>query len=149
MPQKQISTKIIYHADDDEDDRLLFIDAVSELDLPVRVQQAQDGQQLLDFLYGGRFELPEIIFLDINMPVKNGFECLKEIRSGHALFNDIKVIMFSTSRSTDNINLSYELGADFYAVKPSTYKEFKELLQSVMEMDLKYAARNKTKFLLF
>ncbi|WET03949.1 response regulator [Flavobacterium sp. YJ01] len=149
MLQQQNTQRIIYLADDDEDDRLLFLDAVQELSLPVTVKASEDGNQLLDTLYNAESGLPEIIFLDINMPVKNGFQCLEEIRSKQQRFNDIKVIMLSTSRSPDNINLSYQLGADFYAVKPSTYSELKELLQGIMTMDWSSAVRNKTQFLLF
>ena len=148
MLQQQNTQRIIYLADDDEDDRLLFLDAVQELSLPVTVKASEDGNQLLDTLYNAESGLPEIIFLDINMPVKNGFQCLEEIRSKQQRFNDIKVIMLSTSRSPDNINLSYQLGADFYAVKPSTYSELKELLQGIMTMDWSSAVRNKTQFLL-
>jgi len=60
--QQHSSTTIIYHADDDEDDRLLFIEAVDELGLPVSVQQADDGQKLLDMLLQSGGQLPEIVF---------------------------------------------------------------------------------------
>lgn len=146
MLQQQNTPRIIYLADDDEDDRLLFLDAVQELSLPVTVKASEDGNQLLNTLFKADEALPEIIFLDINMPVKNGFQCLEEIRSKQ--FNDIKVIMLSTSRSPDNINLSYQLGADFYAVKPSTFQELKKLLQSILTIDWSAPVRNKTQFLL-
>lgn len=148
MLQQQNTQKIIYLADDDEDDRLLFLDAVQELSLPVIVKASEDGNQLLNALYKADADLPEIIFLDINMPGKNGFQCLEEIRSKQEQFNAVKVIMLSTSRSPDNINLSYQLGADFYAVKPSTYKELKVLIQNVMAIDWSIALRSKNQFLL-
>ena len=125
------------------------MDAVQELGLPVTVHTSADGSQLLDALYQAGADLPDIIILDINMPFKNGFECLAEIRSGDGPFNDIKVIMFSTSRSPENISRSYELGADFYAIKPATYGEYKKLIQSVTQIDWSTAGRNKTQFLLF
>lgn len=148
MSKPQNSHKIIYLADDDEDDRMLFMDAVGELDLEIQVKQAQDGQQLLESLYQAATEIPELLFLDINMPGKNGLECLKEIRNGALSLNGLKVIMLSTSKSDYSIEASYELGADFYAVKPDTYQELKKLLLDIFSIDWSTFARDKTGFLL-
>lgn len=146
MAQEQNSRKIIYLAEDDDDDSILFQEALSELNPDVAVKVSEDGQQLLNNLYKMESGTPEIIFLDINMPCKNGFECLKEIRSC-SCFDAVKVIMFSTSSSTLHIELSYRLGADLYAVKPGPYQELKELLQDVLAADWKRVPRNRSEFL--
>lgn len=140
--------KIIYIADDDEDDRSLFFDAVLDLKLPSAVTAAEDGMQLLDMLSHSLNCLPEIIFLDINMPGKNGFSCLEEIRSAGGKLKKVKIVMFSTSSNPENIELSYELGADFYAVKPNTFLGLKNLLQKIFEMDWGSVERNERQFLL-
>src|SRR6218665_947975 len=127
MSKEQHFNRIIYLADDDEDDRILFLDAVEELNLPVSVVQTVDGNDLINTLNKAE-QLPEIIFLDINMPCKNGFECLKEIRNNYGNLKKVKIIMLSTSSSSIHIKISYKLGADFYAVKPGTYQGLKELL---------------------
>lgn len=147
MFQQQNSTKIIYHADDDEDDRLLFIDALDELNLPVKVHQLEDGQALLDVLFRKAGQLPEIVFLDINMPGKNGFECLKELRAAAGQLSEVKVVMLSTSGNPENINRSFELGADLYAIKPSTFQGFKILLQDIITLDWT-SFKNRQNFLL-
>lgn len=147
--QKKDTRKIIYLADDDQDDRILFLDAVEELDLPVIVNVFEDGLQVLKKLSAAMSSLPEIIFLDINMPGRNGFECLEEIRNLPAPLRDLKIIMLSTSNTPENINLCYTLGADFYAVKPSTFQELKELLGSILKIDWGTLVRNKSEFLLF
>jgi len=135
MVQQQNSQRTIFMADDDEDDRMLFLDAMLELNLSVVVEAAVDGLELLDMLSQAVQQLPEIIFLDINMPGKNGFECLEEIRSAKGDLKGVKVVMLSTSSNPENIELCYELGADLYAVKPSTFEDLKKLLLKVFQMD--------------
>ncbi|MFD1604422.1 response regulator [Flavobacterium artemisiae] len=140
--------KFVFVADDDEDDRLLFLDAVTDLDMPIAVKLAEDGQQLLDELNTALIQLPEIIFLDINMPGKNGFDCLKEIRTAQKNFHDVRVVMLSTSSSPLNIDLSYQLGADFYAIKPGSFEDLKNLLRKIFEIDWINFKKDEKKFLL-
>lgn len=147
MLQQKNSQKIIFHADDDEDDRLLFMDAVNELNMPIKVKQAEDGQKLLNCLYSPELEIPEIVFLDINMPGKSGFECLEEIRNAEDPLKQMKIIMLSTSSNIENVELSYELGADLYAVKPSTFQGLKSLLAEILTLEWN-ACGNKKQFLL-
>ena len=68
-------------ADDDEDDRLFFTDAFEELKISTKVQTYNDGSELMEYLNSEDAILPEILFLDLNMPKKNGIECLKEIKA--------------------------------------------------------------------
>lgn len=147
MLQQQNSRKVIYLAEDDDDDRILFLEALGELHSEILVKVSEDGQQLLDNLHKTILERPEIIFLDINMPCRNGFECLKEIRSGER-FSDAKIIMFSTSSSMLHIELSYKLGADYYAVKPGSFQELKELLRDILAIDWNTPRKDKSEFLL-
>ncbi|QLC64793.1 response regulator [Flavobacterium sp. LPB0248] len=148
MSQKRNREKIIYLAEDDEDDRLLFFDAVQNLELPAAVKAACDGQELLNMLDKTAERLPDMIFLDINMPIKNGFDCLEKIRSREGALKEVRIIMLSTSKSPDNIELCYKLGADFYAVKPSSFQGLKDLLQKVFEMEWGSFQKSSSKFLL-
>jgi len=142
----QYSRKNIYLADDDEDDRILFTEAVEELNLDVSVRTACDGLELLNALKDGSEPVPEMIFLDINMPGKSGFECLKEIRNIFEEPAKMKVIMLSTSSTPANIELSYELGADLYAVKPSNFQALKGLLLNIMSTDWSSARKSIAEF---
>jgi CheY-like chemotaxis protein len=72
-------------ADDDEGDRLLFTDAFSQLKLKTKVRTVNNGIQLMKWLNTKNIRLPHFLFLDLNMPLKNGLDCLKEIRGNEKL----------------------------------------------------------------
>jgi CheY-like chemotaxis protein len=118
-------------ADDDQDDRDLFAEAVSDADADV--DSVPNGVQLMKVL-SERTELPDFIFLDLNMPEKNGKECLQEIRENDHL-KDIPVIIYSTSSRKKDIDDTYELGANLYLTKPNSYTELKKNLKSILEID--------------
>lgn len=141
--------RFIYLADDDQDDREFFADAVLEIDPGVILEQAPDGMHLMDELLAlSPSELPEFIFLDINMPGKSGLECLEEIRNSEGSLKEVSVVMLSTSSDPAIIEKSMELGATFYAVKPSCFQRLKSLLEEVLSMNLAGSAEEKRKFLL-
>jgi CheY-like chemotaxis protein len=120
---------IILYADDDEDDRLTFTEMLQEIDPQIRLIQAEDGLQALFFLDTG--DLPDIIFLDINMPVLNGYETLAEIRKDDR-FLHTRVIMFSTAVYNKSFDKYASLNARFVS-KPSTIKQGIEILRSMLE----------------
>ena len=65
-------------ADDDEDDRFLFGEAIKQLSIKTKLSLFKDGQELMDNLFSNEMERPNLLFLDLNMPVKNGMQCLRE-----------------------------------------------------------------------
>lgn len=143
------SQRFIYLVDDDSDDRDFFADAMLEIDRNVILRQAQDGMHLLDNLLTlSGSELPEFIFLDINMPGKSGLECLEEIRSSEGELKEVNIVMLSTSSDPENIQKALDLGATCYAVKPSSFEKLKSLLEEVLSMDLVGIIKNRKKFLL-
>jgi len=147
--EKHSSKRFIYLADDDSDDREFFADALSEIDPDVILKQATGGMHLMDSLLAlSSSELPEFIFLDINMPGKSGLECLAEIRSCQGSLKEINIVMLSTSNDPENIQKASELGATFYAVKPNCFDRLKSLLEEVLSMSLVGTIGEKKKFLL-
>lgn len=120
--------------DDDPDEHLLFEDALKELSGAPRLAYARDGQQLMQFLNTEKTELPAIIFLDLNMPRMNGFECLQEIRKSLKL-KRIPVVIFSTTSQTQTIDRVYEQGANYYIRKPNTFAMLKEVIERMLEID--------------
>ncbi|MEO7531116.1 MAG: response regulator, partial [Sediminibacterium sp.] len=97
-------------ADDDKDDCDLFKDALDELPVSAQLETVHDGEQLMQLLVSKKDQLPQLIFLDLNMPRKNGFECLSEIKHNESL-KHLPVIVFSTSFDIDIVNLLYANGA--------------------------------------
>lgn len=87
-------------ADDDIDDCIFFKTVIEELSVPFELTTVNDGEQLMKHLFQHSETLPDIIFLDLSMPRKNGFECLCEIKDNEVL-KDIPVVMFSTSYARD------------------------------------------------
>ncbi|PIF34402.1 response regulator receiver domain-containing protein [Flavobacterium sp. 9] len=141
----QNSHRYIYIADDDEDDRTLFTEAILEVDPFVILKEAQDGIELMHIVDTLSNPLPDIIFLDINMPKKDGFECLEEIRKQDGAIKDVKVIILSTSSNPEDIEKALELGATFYAVKPSRFETLKLFLEDVLKTNWE-VLKNKKKF---
>lgn len=121
-------------ADDDADDRMFFEDAVREIQLQVHVTMVKDGMELMNYLAGSGIILPQIIFLDLNMPFKNGFQSLVEIRSIKA-FRDIYIVLYSTTARPSDIEAAYEKGANLFIRKPNSYTELKQILNKIFTMD--------------
>jgi len=131
------NTLSIALADDDEDDRLLFKMAMENLKVNTELSIFNNGQELMDHLNSPNHRLPELIFLDLNMPVKNGMECLKEIR-GDTVFSDISIAIYSTSSSERDIDETFINGANVYINKPTNFDKLKEAIAKVIEMNWQY-----------
>ena len=121
-------------ADDDEDDRMFFVEALEELALKVKVSLFENGQELLDFLKLSNSELPDLVFLDLNMPIKNGLECLKEIRQNLKL-RDLAIAIYSTSSSEKDIEDTYLGGANLYINKPNNFSKLLKALEIALKID--------------
>ena len=139
----------ILFADDEENDRLLFLDALKELKIKTNVHTVNDGIALMDYLKNESNELPHLLFLDLNMPKKNGMECLKEIR-GNDKLNDIAIAIFSTSQSEKDIEETLINGANVYINKPNSFDALIQVLNKVVMTAYTYQNTffNKAHFLL-
>ena len=122
--------KIFLLADDDSDDRSLFVEALDEIDSSIVCYCVADGKQVLNLLQSKDLELPQIIFLDINMPKMNGWQCLTELKKMQPL-KYIPVIIFSTSAHSREAETALELGAFCFFTKPIDFIEFKEMLKII------------------
>lgn len=128
--------KYVLLADDDADDRMFFEEAIEEIEINVNLTTVKDGQELMDFLNNSTFLLPEILFLDLNMPFKNGLQCLREIREEER-YADICIVLYSTTARQTDIDECYDRGANLFIMKPNSFADLKKLLMRVFTMDLK------------
>lgn len=123
---KKSSTHILI-AEDDVDDRLLIQDALAENGITeVDTVYVENGEELLDSL-NNHPTLPTLIFLDLNMPKKDGREALREIKHSERL-KHIPVIVFTTSSSEDDIKLSYKHGGNTFFIKPALFSDLVEII---------------------
>lgn len=146
MPNSYIH---ILLADDDEDDRLIFKEAFEELKIKSIVNTVNDGVELMNYLNKEDTKLPHVLFLDLNMPLKNGLQCLKEIRKSKRL-KELSVAIYSTSSSESDIEETFVMGANVYINKPNDFKMLKKILAEVMAINWQYqtSGLNKETFLL-
>ncbi len=136
-------------ADDDAEDRILFKEAIESLKVNTSLTLLNDGIQLMEYLYKNGDNLPHIIFLDLNMPMKNGLECLQEIRKNNK-FKDITIAIYSTSGSEKDIEDTFVQGANVYIKKPNDFNSLKRVLLEAITKDWQYhtSGLNKETFFL-
>jgi len=136
-------------ADDDEDDRIFFTDAFDELKMNTIVNTVKNGKELLDYINHESTILPNIIFLDLNMPILNGLDCLKVIKNNQK-FDNIAIAIYSTSSSEQDIENSFVLGANIYIEKPSDFPTLRKILSDIVSINWQYHTNglNRDNFLL-
>jgi CheY-like chemotaxis protein len=117
-------------ADDDKDDRWFFAKALDDLPFPTALKTVENGELLITHLLETVDKLPDVLFLDLNMPKKNGAECLFAIRANESLRN-IPVIIYSTSLHNDIADILYKNGA-YYFIRKTEFQELKKILMKVL-----------------
>jgi len=134
----------ILMADDDQDDHLLMEEAWAESFPENDLRFVSNGEELMDYLHReGKYidvtasPRPNLIFLDLNMPRKNGREALKEIK-GHPELRQIPVIVFTTAFSPDDVVQAYALGANSFISKPVTFDELVDVMRTMGQYWFKF-----------
>lgn len=126
---------LIFYTDDDEDDLSIFADAVELLSKEVTLQTYSGGEKLLNAIAHSPPK-PYLIFLDLNMPGKNGFDVLTELK-GSKENNDIPIIIFSTSNEPSIIEKCIALGANFFITKPVLMKDIVKAIEYSLSINWK------------
>lgn len=123
---------LIMFADDDDDDRMLFESALKKIKPETGFLGAAGGLEALEILDARKDDLPHLLFLDINMPGFSGWQCLEKIRSNPA-FDDLTIIMYSTSNNPLDIEKALLMGAFCFCTKPDTFTELVKFLTVVVD----------------
>jgi CheY-like chemotaxis protein len=120
-------------AEDDHDDFEMFSAAVRDLSLSVLITRAENGEILMQLLDASS---PDILFLDILMPCKDGKQCLREIRQNKK-YDLLPIIIYSSFRDPQSIEFTFREGANVFIIKPSSYNELKEILHRIFTIGWK------------
>jgi CheY-like chemotaxis protein len=122
----------VWLADDDNDDCEIFEEAIRQILPYVSLLIVKDGEELMTQLE--HTKPPDILFLDINMPARDGLDCLKEIRS-QKRFEKLPIVIFSSSIQPRHVEESYGLGANLYYSKPLTFTNLIAGLGRIFQMN--------------
>lgn len=146
FPVSEKKLRVLY-VDDDPDDRMFFTEALQKLSFPYEINTISHCLELIQYLDAG--EKFDIIFLDVNMPLMNGKQCLRVLKANEK-YRDIPVIIFTVSQNQHDIDEVYDIGAHFYIVKPYAHANFVASLSKVFEVDWKkpQAIQSKDKFVI-
>ena len=124
----------VLYAEDDDDDADFFKEALSESLIPTKFTRVKNGIELMELLANN--DTCDIIFLDYIMPLKNGFQCLTEIRANEK-YNNLPIIIFTTSSTEGMIKWLYDLGANLLVQKPSDFNLWKQAIDKILLIDFK------------
>ena len=120
-------------ADDDKGDCLLFKDALAELPVSATLSIVHNGEQLIETITKKGSKLPDVLFLDLNMPRKNGFATLGEIKRNTDLQN-LPVIIFSTASDVDTLENVFRNAAHYYICKPPDFLQLKKVIYEALTL---------------
>jgi len=117
--------------DDDADDRLIFIDALDEIAAGIECATAKNGLEAIEYLKSA-IAIPSLIFLDLNMPLMNGFQCLEKIKKDERL-KHLPVVVYTTSDNPVDKKRSKESGAEMFLTKTPDFKLLKDTLLGILK----------------
>lgn len=127
--------KKVVLVDDDQDDRDFFSDAIASLNMPISLKTYQDAHAMIAEIESESFEMPDIMFLDINMPGISGFELLEKMRNIKHYSRLPIIAIYSTSSSGEDKAKSIKLGANGYITKPASFASLQKVISEALGRD--------------
>ena len=147
IPDPLIHLRIML-ANGNRHEHFFFNKVLKTLSHHIKITTVEDGESLMTYLFENFLKLPDVLILDYNMPRKNGFECLSEIKQSPEL-KELPVIIYSTHLHEDVADLMYEKGAHFY-IRKTNFTKLKKILHSVfiLIIENKFIRPSRDQFLL-
>lgn len=136
--------EILFVVSEDDDDDFFMIEKAIEHEVlnNFQIKRVEDGEELIEFLNSQlnvkKPPQPIVVLLDLNMPKKDGRQALREIKANEKL-KKIPILVLTTSEAKDDVYQAYQLGANAYFIKPSSFKEFQQMLQTLGNHWFKFA----------
>ena len=121
-------------ADDDKEEFYILQEAAQKACKDLKVSYAANWIELLRSILKA---LPDILFLDLNMPVKNGLECLQQLRADRK-YDDIPIIIYSDATSQNDIDRAYKNGANYFVVKPDAIEDISDMIKKICSLDKEF-----------
>lgn len=137
MLDKGDKLKVIL-VDDDSDDQMLFKEVFSEIKIGSSLDLFKNGLEFLNHLDKPDTVVPDLIFLDLNMPIMGGIETLEHVRRSHK-YSNVPIAIYSTSNQEKDIENTLARGANIYITKPSDYNKLKRTLEDVLKIQWQYS----------
>jgi CheY-like chemotaxis protein len=130
-----MKAKLLLIIDDDPDDREFFCDALKEVDETAICYSFKNGFEALNMLNSDLSPIPDFIFLDLNMPMLSGKQCLAELKKLRKL-ERTHIVIYTTSKLTDDFSETKQMGAMHFVTKPTSYVDLCETLSNVLSGNL-------------
>lgn len=143
----QTESRHIFYTDDDPDDRELFRGALYEVDASLALTAVDSGENLLAELLAVPQPVPRLIFLDLNMPRKDGYEVLHTLRNND-LLKHYPVVVFSTTSEPSAVDRAKEMGANLFVPKPHSYSGMKQAIKTCVDMDWQHFKGSSINYLM-
>jgi CheY-like chemotaxis protein len=128
-----IDTTHVLLAEDDNEDYYIFSLAIQQIPFTVLLTRAENGELLMKLLDE---KVPDILFLDMLMPCRDGQQCLREIRANKK-YDALPIIVYSSLDDLRTIEFCYREGSNLYAIKPSSFDELRTILERILSIDWK------------
>src|SRR5688572_26664191 len=126
-----MTEKILLLADDDRDDYEVFREALEQTKYDTKLFRAENGAAVFDYLKNTANPRPDVIFLDLNMPVMSGWQCLARLKNIKE-YESIPVIMYTTSSHFRDVEIASDLNAHGLITKPSNPKILTSVLKRIL-----------------
>ena len=131
--ERKMNDLVIFYADDDEDDIYTFTELIDEMNEKPKLVTVDGGDKLLEALNNPP-PVPSIVFVDLNMPGKNGLQVIREIRANNT-FKHLPLVVLTTSSDDISITTSRKVGASFFITKAASYNALKQSIYHVLSID--------------